>query len=147
MNATAPREILSTRVFAAPRERVFATFSNPRQLVQWWGPQGFTNTIQQFDFRPGGEWRLTMHGPNGADYHNRSRFVEIARPERIVFQHLEPVHSFRMTMEFAPQEGGTQLTWRMLFDSEEEAVKVKDFIAVANQQNFDRLAAHLAGAK
>ena len=69
------REIVSTRTFAAPRERVFEAFSDPTQLARWWGPKGFTNTIHEFDLRPGGMWRLVMHAPNGADYANESRFA------------------------------------------------------------------------
>ena len=81
-------EVVSTRAFAAPRERVFEAFYDPHQLVFWWGPKGFTNTFEEFDLRPGGQWRFTMHAPTGAEYHNLSEFVEIARPERIVFREL-----------------------------------------------------------
>ncbi len=141
----AAREIVSTREFAQPREELFAAFTDPARLAQWWGPNGFTNTMRKFDLRPGGVWRLTMHGPNGADYHNESRFLEVVRPARIVFQHEEPVHGFRMTMTFAAHGGGTTLTWRMLFETTDEAARVRPFIIPANEQNFDRLAAHLAG--
>jgi uncharacterized protein YndB with AHSA1/START domain len=137
------REIVSTRTLAASRERVFRAFSEPAQLARWWGPKGFTNTIHEFDLRAGGMWRLTMHGPGGANYANESRFVEIVPLERVVFQHLEPVHGFRMTMIFAEQAGRTTLTWRMLFDSAEEATKVRRFVVAANEENFDRLAAIL----
>ena len=136
--------IVSIREFAQPREELFAAFSDPARLAQWWGPNGFTNTIREFDLRPGGAWRLTMHGPNGTDYHNESRFLEVVRPERIVFQHEEPVHGFQMTMTFVERGGGTTLTWRMWFETPDEAVKVRPFILPANEQNFDRLAAHLA---
>ena len=138
------REIVSTRLVAAPRERVFAAFADPAQLVHWWGPKGFTNTIHQFDLRPGGAWHLTMRGPDGAEYHNQSVFSEIVPPERIVFEHLEPVHRFMMTMTFAGQDGQTTLTWRMRFESPAEVAQLGNFIAGANEQNFDRLAAHLA---
>ena len=140
----AGREIVSTRVFDAPRERVFKAFSDANHLTQWWGPKGFTNTIHEFDLKPGGHWRLVMHGPDGANYENESVFVEVVKLERIVFKHLEPVHSFQMTMIFNEQEGKTKLTWRMLFDSLDECSKVRDIIIQANQQNFDRLGAHLA---
>lgn len=139
------REIVSTREFVQPREEIFAAFSDPTRLAQWWGPNGFTNTIREFDLRPGGKWRLTMHGPDGANYDNESRFLEVVRPARIVFQHEEPVHGFRMTMTFAEHGAGTLLTWCMCFESAGEVAKIGEFIAVANQQNFDRLAAHLAG--
>ena len=142
--APSNREIVSTRLLPAASERVFDAFADATQLAQWWGPHGFTNTIREFDLRVGGRWRLTMHGPNGANYHNESQFTEVARPARIVFQHLEPVHGFQMTMLFETRHGQTQLTWRMLFESAAECARCKDFIGAANEQNFDRLAAHLA---
>lgn len=138
------REIVSSRVFASPREYVFDAFGDPARLAQWWGPKDFTNTFYEFDLRPGGHWRLVMHGPDGANFENESVFVEVVKPERIVFQHLEPVHGFQMVMTFAEQAGTTRLTWRMRFDSASECARVKSFVAVANEQNFDRLAVHLA---
>lgn len=137
------RMIVSTRVFAASREKMFGAFADPAQLAQWWGPNGFTNTFRQFDFRPGGRWRFTMHAPNGAESHNESDFTEIVKPERIVFVHQLPVHRFEMTMTFADQAGKTALTWRMIFDSVSDCEPIKRFIVEANEQNFDRLAAHL----
>ncbi|HVK19491.1 MAG TPA: SRPBCC family protein [Fimbriiglobus sp.] len=142
--APADREIVSTRVFDTPRDLVFRAFADPDRLARWWGPRGFTNTIHEFDLRPGGAWRLTMHAPNGADYQNESVFVEVAEPERVVFQHLEPVHRFRMTITLDDEGGKTRLTWRMLFESAEEFDRVQSFVAEANEQNFDRLAEELA---
>jgi uncharacterized protein YndB with AHSA1/START domain len=138
------REIVSSRVFAVPRGFVFDAFSDSARLAQWWGPKDFTNTFHEFDLRPGGHWRLTMHGPNSAHYENESVFVEVVKPERIVFQHLEPVHGFLMTMTFADEAGATRLTWRMCFESASECTRVKLFVSEANEQNFVRLAAHLA---
>ena len=135
---------MSTRVFDAPRERVFRAFSDPRQLARWWGPKDFTNTFHEFDLRPGGAWRFVMHGPDGADYRNATDFIEVVRPERIVFLHLRPMHRFQMTMTFAEEAGQTRLTWRMLFESAAELDKVRQFVPVANEQNFDRLQAELA---
>lgn len=137
------REIVSTRSFNVPRDCVFRAFSDPDQLALWWGPNGFTNTIEEFDFRPEGVWRLTMHGPDGTDFHNKSVFLEVVPPERVVYLHLEPMHQFRMTMNIVEVDGQTTLTWRMLFDSVEDCNKFKSFIIVANEQNFDRLAALL----
>lgn len=141
---TQEREIVCTRSFAAPRARLFAAFSDPRQLAQWWGPKGFTNTFEEFDFRPGGAWRFTMHAPNGAEYPNVSHFTEIVEPVRIVFVHEEPVHRFQMTLLYDEEGSGTLLTWRMLFETD-EGEKMRTFIAAANEENFDRLEAHLAG--
>lgn len=138
------REIVSTRLLDAPLDLVWAAHTDPQRVAHWWGPNGFTNTIHEMDARPGGKWRLTMRSPDGAEFHNESEFLEVVQPERIVFQHIEPVHSFRMTMLFAGQDGKTEITWRMLFASAAECDRVKRFIIVANEQNFDRLAAHLA---
>ena len=137
------REIVSSRVFDAPCELVFQAFSEPEHLAVWWGPNGFTNTIDVFDFRVDGVWRITMHGPDGVDYHNESVFLEVAPLERVVYFHRLPFHEFQMTMVFAEQGGQTRLTWRMLFESIEECEKIRKFVVPANEQNFDRLAAHL----
>ena len=138
------REIVSARLISAPREAVFAAFADPRCLARWWGPNGFTNTFDEFDLRPGGKWHFTMHAPDGAAFRNESLFVTVEPGARIVFDHLEPVHGFRMTMLFAGQDGKTCLIWRMLFDDVSECDRVKRFIVAANEQNFDRLEAQLA---
>ncbi len=84
---TSDREIILSREFDAPRELVWEAWTNPVHLVKWWGPQGFTTTIHEMDVRPGGVMRHTMHGPDGTNYANKSHFVEVVRPERIVYQH------------------------------------------------------------
>lgn len=139
------RQIISSRIFDHPRDVVFGAFTDPEKLAQWWGPKGFTNTFNEFDFRPGGFWRFTMHGPDGANYINESQFEEIIEPELIVFIHLRTMHWFKMTMTFEEVgENKTQLTWCQEFETVEECDKVRIFAAPANEQNFDRLAAALA---
>jgi uncharacterized protein YndB with AHSA1/START domain len=136
-------EIVSTRVFNAPRERLFKAFSDPDDLSHWWGPKGFTNTFHEFDLRPGGAWRFTMHAPDGADYQNECVFIEVVKPERVVFEHREPIHRFQMTITFAEQHDKATITWRMRFESAEECARVRRIIVEANEQNFDHLEAHL----
>ena len=58
---------------------------HPEHVVNWWGPDGFTTKIEQMDVRPGGAWTLTMRGPDGTEYPNKSVFKEIVRPERITY--------------------------------------------------------------
>lgn len=141
--STADREFVTSRVIDAPRERVFRAFSDPAHLARWWGPTGFTNTFHAFDLRPGGAWRFVMHGPDGVDYPNESVFVEVAAPERIVFEHLSD-HHFRMTITFAAQEGGRTLVgWRQVFDTAAERQRIARFVIEANEQNLDRLAAEV----
>lgn len=139
-----PREFFASRIFSAPRERVFEAFSDPAQLEKWWGPKGFTNSFETFEFRPGGAWRFVMHGPDGTDYPIAKDFVEVVLPEKIAYKNLEPTHRFTMTMLFTDLGERTGLSWRMLFESVEEATRVRQVVSDANEQNFDRLAAHLA---
>ena len=80
-----------------------------------------------------------MHGPDGTDYTNESVFIEVERPEWIVFHHLKPMHRFLMTVLFGEESGKTRLTWRMLFESAAECDRVRAFAGAANEQNFDRL--------
>lgn len=137
------REIVTTRLIDAPRERIFAALSDPNHLTRWWGPKGFTSTFHEFDLRPGGLWRFDLHGPDGARYPNESVFVEVARPERVVFQHVSGPQ-FEMTISLAEQAGKTALTWRMLFPTAAECARVKRFAVDANEQNLDRLEAELS---
>lgn len=137
------RELVTTRVLDAPRERVFSAFSDAGHLAQWWGPQGFRNTFHEFDLRAGGAWRYTMHGPNGADYPNESVFVEIVKPERIVIEHVSGPR-FRLTIALAAEAGRTRLTWRQRFPTAAGCDKIKVLAIPANEQNLDRLEARLA---
>lgn len=138
-------QIVTTRVLAHPREKVFAAFANPSQLARWWGPDGFTNTIHEFDFRPGGAWRFVMHGPDGTDYANTAEFLLVEPPMRIVFDHLQPRHGFRLAMTFDEVDGvSSRLTWRMRLEASPENERLRDFLAAANEQNFNRLEGVLA---
>src|ERR1700736_566480 len=87
VESTSDREIVITRSFDAPRELAWEAMTNPKHVVNWWGPRGFTTTIQEMDVRPGGIWQHVMHGPDGTDYPNRSVFKEVVKPERLVFVH------------------------------------------------------------
>lgn len=138
-------DLVSSRVIGAPRETVFQAFLDPEVLARWWGPAGFTNTFHEFDPRPGGLWRFVMRGPDGSEYSLAKEFVEVAAPERIVLRQVDAVHGFVMSMHFDREGSGTRLTWRMRFDSAEEADKVRTFVLAANEQNFDRLEAELGG--
>ncbi len=136
------REIISSRVFDAPRELLWRAWTEPGHLAQWWGPKGFTNTFHDFDLKAGGAWNFVMHGPDGTDYKNKSVFVEIVKPERIVFDHVAP--RFRATVVFEELGAKTKLTWRMLFETPAEFDKVKGFAVEGHAQNLDRLEVHLS---
>jgi hypothetical protein len=80
------REIVFTRVFDAPRRMVWEAWTDPKQLVLWWGPRGFTTTIDEMDLRAGGVWKLVMHGPDGTDYPNKNIFTEVVPYERLRYR-------------------------------------------------------------
>jgi uncharacterized protein YndB with AHSA1/START domain len=138
------REITAARTFDAPRELVFEAWTNPEHLPRWWGPRGFTVTVDEIDLRPGGHWRFVMHGPDGTDYKNEIVFVEIVKPERLVLDHVSgPL--FRMTVQFTEWAGKTAVAVRMRFESAALRSKIaKDFGAVEGLvQNLEKLEAHL----
>ncbi len=133
------REIISSRIINAPVEMVYHAFENPNYLKNWWGPEGFTNTIHEFDLRPGGNWILTMHGPEKGNYENASVFEAVEPNKRVSWKRLtQPL--FDMEITFEPvTENNTQITFRMLFETAEECEKMRKFVAPKNEENFDRL--------
>ena len=148
-----PRSIIGTRVFDAPRELVFAAFTDPQHLAQWWGPEGFTTTTSAFDFRVGGVWRFVMHGPDGRDYENRVTYEEIDPPSRLVYRHgggddIEPVQ-FKSTLTFEDLNGKTRLTWHGRFPTAAERTRViKEYGADKGLlQTMARLAEFLAAGQ
>jgi uncharacterized protein YndB with AHSA1/START domain len=148
-SVSADRELTITRVFNAPRELVFDAWTDPKHLVHWWGPDGFTTTVHEMDVRPGGTWRLVMHGPDGRDYRNRIVFLEVEKPARLVYKNepepgSEPV-SFQTTVTFAAEGNQTRLTLQMLFPSAEAREHlIRTYRAdEGGVQTLGRLAAYL----
>ncbi len=139
-NNTADREIRISRLLNAPVELVWEVWTNPEHIKNWWGPTGFTNTIQHMDVQPGGEWDLVMHGPDGTDYKNKSVFKEITLHEKIVYEHVS-APKFVATILFEAQGDKTLLNWHMLFESREQFIQVvKTFKADEGlKQNVEKL--------
>lgn len=108
------KDLMFTRTFDAPRELVFEVWTDPKHVGQWWGPMGFRTETFAMDVRPGGEWTLVMHGPDGKEYQNRIVYSEVVRPERLVYRHGE---LFQTTVTFEDVGGKTKLTMRMVFES------------------------------
>ena len=115
---------------------------DPVRVARWWGPAGFTNSIHQFDFYPGGKWLLTMHGPDGKDYPNESRFTRIEPDKTLEIEHFSG-HHFILTIELQAKAGGTEVQWCQTFDTLAHYQRIADFVASANEQNLDRLAAEV----
>lgn len=136
----ADRADIRQRKVDAPCDVVYRAFSDPDQLAAWWGPDGFTNTINEFDLREGGYWRFIMHGPDGKDFQNEIRFVEIVPNRCVVLEHFSG-HHFFLTITFSANEEATTVGWRQVFDTVAHYRKIAEFVATANEQNLDRLAA------
>lgn len=113
------RTLRFERVFNAPREKVWQAWTDPAHVGNWWGPDGFTTTTREIDVRSGGHWRFVMHGPDGRDYLNLIRFIEVAKPKRLVYAHAGEGDtadiSFQTSIEFIEQQGKTRLTMKMVF--------------------------------
>lgn len=126
---------------ASPRQ-VFNAFEQPELLAQWWGPNGFTNTFERFEFQAGGQWNFVMHGPNGADYTNECVFLEIEPVTKVVIEHV--LHPwFRLTVTLTARGDQTHLDWFQEFDSPAAAEKMRSLATTANEQVLDRLQALL----
>jgi uncharacterized protein YndB with AHSA1/START domain len=81
--------IVMSRMFDAPRELVWAAMTNSKHVAQWWGGPGFTNPVCEMDVRPGGLWRHVMRAPTGMEFTFNFVFVEVVKPERLVWQNVE----------------------------------------------------------
>jgi uncharacterized protein YndB with AHSA1/START domain len=144
------RELIVTRVFQSPREIVFQTWTDPRHLSHWWGPEGFTITTQTIDITPGGEWSFVMHGPDGTDYFNRIRYIEIVSPQRLVYSHGdEKEESFQVTVTMEEKGNATELTMRAVFPTAEVLEEnVKKYGAIEGAKStLGRLAEELEALK
>lgn len=149
------RTLTITRTLNAPRALVWRMFSDPYHLAQWWGPEGYTNRVEQLDFRTGGSWKHVMIGPDGRELPTDNAILEVSEPERIVYRNApadpklfgeNPPPGFTKTMTFEDLGGGkTRLTLVCTFDTAEhrEAVIRRGF-SIGTNQSFDKLEAYLA---
>lgn len=113
------REVVFSRVLAAPREKVWRICSDAEHLRHWWGPTGYSITTQRFEFRPKGIWQFTMHGPDGSDNPNQIVFEEIEAPSRLVYSNTWDMPgiplAFTGILELADQGSRTRLSLRLVF--------------------------------
>lgn len=147
----ATRRMLIRRTVKAPREMVWHAMTDPKQVVQWWGPTGFSTTIEEMDVRPGGVWRHTMRGPDGAEYPNKSTFRQVVPFERLVFDHGGSRvgtrgASFVATWTFDEVQGGTLVTIHGLFpsDTDRDYVVAQFGALEGGKQTLGRLDDYLA---
>ncbi len=143
------REIVLCRVIAAPRERVFKAWTDPTQIVQWFGPDGFKVESLECDIRPGGRWRFIFTGPDGTVWTNRMVFLRVEAPRLIEMEHGSDKDNdpgrFHVTVTFDEQsDGKCVLTMRQLHPTQEQRDAGIGFGAVEfGYQTLGKLAKHV----
>jgi uncharacterized protein YndB with AHSA1/START domain len=119
----AEREIRIERVFDAPRDRVFAVYTDPALIPEWWGPRDTTTIVDEMDVRTGGRWRFIVRDADGTETAFRGAYREVTPSERIVqtFE-WEPMagHVSVETATFEDLGDRTKVTTVSLFHTPEE---------------------------
>ncbi len=117
-------EILISRVFDATPVRVFRAHVDPKALAGWWGPDEYTNTVDRWEPRAGGAWRIVQKAPDGTEHPFRGVFQEVVPSKRLTWTfEYEPLagHIATQTVTFEPERGGkTKLSVRVRFASQED---------------------------
>lgn len=143
------REIVIARVVDANRDTVFRAWTDPSQIVQWFGPDGFRIETHQIDIRAGGVWRFDMVAPDGTRYSNRMEFLRIETSRLIEVNHgTDADHDpdrFRTLVTFDEQNNGkTVVTLRQMHPTPERRAIGIGFGAVEyGAQTLSKLASHV----
>lgn len=132
----------ASRQWPIQPSEIYCAISDPTRLAKWWGPSGFTNQFDVFDFRPHGKWIFTMIGPDGATYPNESVFTHIEANRQVVIQHVCQPH-FELSITLEANAEGTLLTWQQTFADDAVAKAIEHIVVPSNEQNLDRLATEL----
>jgi len=140
------RTMRTARVLPYSPAAIYEAFASSALLAQWWGPEGFTNTFEVFEFKVGGRWMFAMHGPDGHSYVNESVFTELAPDRTVVIEHIcAPL--FTLTVQLNAVANGTEVSWAQMFADIETAQAVRHIVGPANEQNLDRLTRLLSSAQ
>ena len=132
----------TSRQYAATPAAIFAAMKDPKRLATWWGPDGFSNRFDVFEFQTGGQWIFTMIGPDGTIYPNAAVFSSIEADRELVIQHTnQPQFQLKITLE--PSSNGTLLRWEQTFADAAVAEAVRHIVVPANEQNLNRLGVEL----
>jgi|SRR5438132_6412015 len=139
------QEVKITRVFDAPRERVFKAHTDPKLIAQWWGPARYTTIVDKLDVRPGGSWRFINRDADGNEFAFHGVFVEIVDSERITwtfeFEGM-PGHISLETVTFEEHNGKTTLNVHSVYQSVADRDGMVDAgMAEGLAESWDRLAA------
>lgn len=117
------QEIIMTRKFNAPRQRVFAAYTDPTLIPQWWGPRKYTTTVDAMEVKKGGVWRYVQHDAQRNEFAFNGVYHEITSPERLIntfeFEGL-PGHVGLVITTFEEQDGQTLLQEKSVFPTVED---------------------------
>ena len=149
VSPTADREMVVSRLIDQPTALVFNAWTEPKQLEQWWGPNGFTTTVHEMDVVDGGITRLVMRGPDGVDYPNNLVYTDILAAKRLSYMHSNDgdpdndAGAFGVTVLFDEEGLQTRVTMHALFktaDARERIVTAHDAVTGADQtlERLDR---------
>ncbi|MBK7916908.1 MAG: SRPBCC domain-containing protein [Chloroflexi bacterium] len=148
-DTTKDREIVVTKLIDAPRELVFAAFTEREHIEQWWSPRGATT--HEMDIKPGGVWRYSQPAPNDALHSFKIKFIELDKPMRLVYEYgtdgVNAPPPVRTTVTFEDEDGGTKVTLRLMFVTavaRKQAVKYGAIVGA--MQALEGLADYLASA-
>jgi len=140
-------QINITRIYDAPVQAVWDAWTDPAQVAQWWGPRGFTITTHSKDLRPGGHWTYTMHGPDGVDFPNTTKYFEVVPLSKLVYDHggsADRPPMFRVTVLFSQVKGKTKMDMTMTLPTPEAAEETRKIIKkFGGNSTWDRLAEYL----
>lgn len=136
----------TSRRFEFTAAAIFEAIQQGERLARWWGPEGFTNQFEVFEFQEGGRWQFTMTGPDGTRYPNESRFVQLVPAQQVTLDHVCAPH-FQLQISLEPDADGTLLHWTQTFADDAVAQSIRHIVEPANEQNLDRLQAELSRAK
>jgi uncharacterized protein YndB with AHSA1/START domain len=141
-------EIKIIRIYDAPVKIVWEAWVDPKKAALWWGPRGFTITTHSKELKVGGIWHYTMHGPDGVDYPNKTKYLEIEKYSRLVYDHGgsdDKPPMFRVTVNFSESKGKTTMDMTMTLPTPEAAETTRKFIKQAGgNATWDRLAEFLS---
>jgi uncharacterized protein YndB with AHSA1/START domain len=145
----AEREIVVSRIIEGPRRLVFDAFTSAAHLEEWCAPKGGEITTHSFDFKPGGVWDATIHGPDGSEYPNHFVWKEITPPERIVWMYgmgKDDPNKVKTILTLAERGATTEATLRLVFGSKEERDEkvAKYYAAEGARGSLDSLAKWVA---
>lgn len=141
-------ELNIIRMYDAPLKLVWEAWTDPKQAAAWWGPRGFTITTHSKDLKVGGTWNYTMHGPDGTDYPNITKYFEVEKYSKLVYDHGATANTpplFRVTVLFTEIKGQTKMDMTLTLASAEAAEQIKKHIKKAGgNATWDRLAEYLS---